>query len=135
PGTVKVVTRKDGKEVMTKEIHTAGAPAQIRLTADRIRISADGSDLSFVTAEVLDKDGNLCPNADNRIDFSVEGKAFIAGTDNGNQISLENFKSPHRKAFYGKCLAVLQNNGEKGNIRLRASSAGIEEAVIKLQSR
>jgi beta-galactosidase len=136
PGTVKVVTRKDGKELMAKEIHTAGAPAQVRLTADRITLSAgDGTDLSFVTAEVLDKDGNLCPNADNLIDFSVEGKAFIAGTDNGNQISLENFKSPHRKAFYGKCLAVLQNNGEKGNIRLRAASTGIEEAVIELQAR
>jgi beta-galactosidase len=135
PGTVKVVTRKDGKEVMTKEISTAGAPAQIRLTADRTAISADGNDLSFITAEVLDKEGNLCPNADNLIDFSVEGKAFIAGTDNGNQISLENFKSPHRKAFYGKCLAVLQNNGEKGSIRLRASSPDMETAVVELRAR
>ena len=58
PGVVKVVSRKDGKTVLEKEIHTAGEPAQIRLTADRNEIKSDGRDLSFVTVEVLDKDGN-----------------------------------------------------------------------------
>ena len=57
PGVVKVVSRKDGKTVLEKEIHTAGEPAQIRLTADRNEIKSDGRDLSFVTVEVLDKDG------------------------------------------------------------------------------
>ena len=134
PGTIKAVSRKDGKVVMEKEIHTAGEPAQIRLSADRTEIQADGTDLSFITVEIVDKDGNLCPNADNLVNFDVQGAAFIAGVDNGNQTSMESFKAPHRKAFYGKCLVVLQNNGERGNIQLNAVSEGLEKAMLNIQA-
>ena len=96
---------------------------------------ADGRDLSFVTVEVLDKDGNLCPWAENDISFQVEGTGFIAGVDNGSPISMERFKDNHRKAFYGKCLVVVQNNGQKGNIKLTATSAGLEKASAGLKSK
>ena len=134
PGAIKAVSRKDGKVVVEKEIHTAGEPAQIRLSADRTEIQADGADLSFITVEIVDKDGNLCPNADNLVNFDVQGAAFIAGVDNGNQTSMESFKAPHRKAFYGKCLVVLQNNGERGNIQLNAVSEGLEKAMLNIQA-
>ena len=134
PGSIKAVSRKNGEVVLEKEIHTAGAPAQIRLTADRTELQADGTDLSFVTAEVLDKDGNLCPNADNLVNFEVSGAAFIAGVDNGSPISMERFKDNKRKAFYGKCLVVLQNNGEKGGIKLDAVSEGLEAATLVLNA-
>ncbi len=133
PGTVKVVARKNGVETASREIHTAGEPAQIRLTPDRNRIKSNGTDLSFVTVEILDKDGNLCPNADNLVQFQVEGKGFIAGVDNGSPISLERFKDNKRKAFYGKCLVVLQNNSGKGKINLKASSEGLKDAHIVLK--
>lgn len=134
PGTVRIIARKEGKEVMQKSIHTAGEPAQIRLTPDRSAINADGTDLSFVTVEVLDAHGNLCPLADNQIHFSIEGNAFIAGVDNGSQTSMESFKASHRKAFYGKCLVVLQNNGNKGQAQLTASSQGLQSAVVTLKA-
>ena len=134
PGTIKAVSRKDGKVVMEKEIHTAGEPAQIRLSADRSEIQADGTDLSFITVEIVDKDGNLCPNANNLVNFDVQGAAFIAGVDNGNQTSMESFKAPHRKAFYGKCLVVLQNNGDRGDIQLSAVSEGLEKAMLNIQA-
>lgn len=134
PGAIKAVSRKDGKVVVEKEIHTAGEPAQIRLSADRTEIQADGADLSFITVEIVDKDGNLCPNADNLVNFDVQGAAFIAGVDNGNQTSMESFKAPHRKAFYGKCLVVLQNNGDRGDIQLNAVSEGLEKAMLNIQA-
>ncbi len=130
PGTVKVVARKNGVETASQEIHTAGEPAQIRLTPDRSKIKSNGTDLSFVTVEILDKDGNLCPNAENLVQFSIDGKGFIAGVDNGSPISLERFKDNKRKAFYGKCLVVLQNNGKKGKIKLSAVSDGLKDAHI-----
>lgn len=121
PGEIRVVSRKDGKAVAEETIRTAGRPAQLRLTPDRSRIHADGDDLCFVTVEVLDSDGNLCPTAQNEISFEVEGVARIEGVDNGSPISLEPFKANKRKAFNGKCLVVLRSNGMAGNIRLRAS--------------
>lgn len=132
PGTVKIVSRKEGKEILNREIHTAGEPASLRLTADRTKIFADGKDLSLVTVEVLDKDGNLCPNADNLINFAVTGAAFITGVDNGNPISLERFKDSKRKAFYGKCLVVLKSNGDTGKIELKAFSKKMPLATLDL---
>lgn len=135
PGVVKVVSRKDGKTVLEKEIHTAGEPAQIRLTADRNEIKSDGRDLSFITVEVLDKDGNLCPNADNQIMFDVQGAGFIAGVDNGSPVSMEKFKADHRRAFYGKCLAVVQSDGKSGGIKLTATSEGLKTAVTAIKAK
>ena len=135
PGVVSVVSRKAGKTVLKREIHTAGKPARIRLTADRQSILADDKDLSFVTVEVLDKDGYLCPEAESLISFDVEGAGFIAGVDNGNPISLEKFKANHRKAFHGKCLIVIQNTGKPGNIKLSARSEGLKSAAVTVSGR
>lgn len=62
-----------GAPATERAIRTAGAPARLELVADRTEIAADGRDLSFVTARVLDADGNLCPHADDAVTFSVEG--------------------------------------------------------------
>lgn len=128
PGEVRVVSRLDGKEVASQTIRTAGTPTQIRLTPDRSQLHADGRDLSFVTVEILDKEGNLCPWADNLVTFDVEGNAFIAGVDNGSPFSMERFKANHRKAFYGKCLVVLQNDGTQGTASLTATAEGLTTA-------
>lgn len=135
PGTVKVVARKGSNIIAEKEIHTAGTPHKIRLTPDRNIITADGKDLSFVTVEVLDKDNNLCPLSENLINFEIKGNAFIAGVDNGCQTSMERFKDNKRKAFNGKCLVVLQNNGEKGTATLTANSNGLESSTIEIKSK
>ena len=106
PGEVKVVARKNGKVVGEKSIKTAGAPDHIRLSVDY-----KGKNTTFITAEVVDKDGNLCPWADDTIDFIYEGEGAILGTDNGCQTSMERFTSPQRKAFFGKCIVVATGPG------------------------
>lgn len=134
PGTIKVVSRKAGKVVLTKEIKTAGAPAQIVMTADRKQITADGKDLSFVTVEVRDKDGNLCPNADNLIYFDLKGAGTIVGVDNGSPISGESFNTNFRKAFYGKCLVVIQSTENNGNITLKATSGKLKSNELLINT-
>ena len=106
PGEVKAVARKNGKVVNEQVIKTAGAPASIRLTPDY-----QGKTTTFVNVEVVDKDGNLCPLAEDQIYFSTNGEAEISGTDNGCQTSMENFKAPQRKAFFGKCMVVVKGKG------------------------
>lgn len=126
PGTVRAVSRKDGKTVAVKEIRTAGEPYSVRLTPDRPAIGADGRDLSYLLVEILDRDGNLCPNADNEVTFTVNGAGFNTGVDNGSPISLERFKADHRKAFYGKAMLIVQNNGEEGPVTVTATSPGLK---------
>jgi beta-galactosidase len=133
-GRVKVVSRKNGKEVLTKEMKTAGEPSQIRLTADRQAINADGQDVSFVTVEVLDENGNVCPNAENLIRFNVSGNGSVVGVDNGSPTSMERFKATERKAFYGKCLVVVKSEKKSGVIHLTAISNGLMNDAIEIKA-
>jgi beta-galactosidase len=135
PGTLKAVGRTGGKEILTREISTAGVPAKIILEADRITIAADGKDLSFVTVKVLDAQGTLVPHADNLIQFNVSGEGKIVGVDNGLQTSDESFKADKRKAFNGLCLAVIQSTEKAGRIILRATSEGMKEVAIMINSK
>ena len=127
PGEVKVVARKDGKQVGEQTIRTAGAPHHIVLKKTYQGNLAYGSaePTTFVEVNVVDKDGNLCPNAENQIFFSSD--AQILGTDNGCQTSLERFTDPHRKAFFGKCVVVLKGKG-----KLQAKAVDLEEAALEL---
>ncbi len=135
PGTLKAVSRKDGKVVLTHEIHTAGVPAKIELVADRKNIKADGKDLSFITVRILDKDGNLVPNADNRVDFKINGEGFIASVDNGDEVSHDPFKANYRKAFNGLALAIIQSKEKAGNITLTATADGLQAATVVLRTK
>jgi len=134
PGTLKAVSRKNGKDILTKEVKTAGKATKIELIADRKAIKADGKDLSFITVRILDEAGNVVPNADNLVDFEVEGNGFIAGVDNGFQASIEPFNASFRKAFHGLCLAILQSTEKAGSIKLTAKSSGLASAVILVKT-
>ena len=135
PGTVKVVAYDaNGKAVAEKEIHTAGKPYAIKLEADRTKIAADGKDLSFVTVSVVDKDGNLCPLADNEIKFKVKGKGYYRAGANGNPASLESFQKPQMKVFSGMMTAIVSSTEEAGEIVLEASSKGLKTAKLEIVS-
>lgn len=134
PGTIKAIGRTDCKESIIQEITTAGAPAKIVLEADRNIITADGKDLSFITVKVLDNQGTIVPLADNLIHFNVTGEGKLVGVDNGLQTSMESFKANERKAFNGSCLAVVQSTEKTGRIILGATSDGLKETSIILES-
>lgn len=134
PGSIKAVSTKNGKTVLTEQINTAGPAYKIELVPDHKIIKANGEDLSFVTINVLDKNNNLVPDAANLVQFEVSGSGFIAGVDNGSETSMESFKDNKRKAFNGKALVVLQNNGKKGTITLKATAAGLQSATVTVNA-
>ncbi len=135
PGTLKAVSRKGGKEVLVREIKTAGDPVSVRLTPDRATIKADGKDLSFVTVELLDKDGNVCPLANQLVKFSIVGEGAIVGTDNGDQNDHVSLKKPERHLFYGKALAIVQSTTVPGTITLKASVDGLSVQAVQIVKR
>jgi len=135
PGMLKLVSRKNGKEVLTKTMHTAGAPAAIQLTADRKIIHADGKDLSFITIEVLDKNGHPVPEADNSMNCVVSGQGLLVAMDNGYPADTSSFKSPSKKCWMGKALVIVQSAGKQGNITVRVYSPGLAPAGLTLKAR
>lgn len=134
-GTLKAISKKDGKIVLTKEVKTAVAPAKLILNADRKTIDADGIDLSFITVTIVDKNGTIVPDADNLIQFKINGEGFIAGVDSGSETSLESFKGNKHTALNGLALVILQSNGNKGSIMLTASAKGLESSVIRVEAK
>ncbi|MFY0625814.1 MAG: DUF4982 domain-containing protein [Reichenbachiella sp.] len=135
PGTIKVIGYKNGKKAKEKSITTAGAPAKISLSVDRSEISADGNDLAYVTIKIEDKDGNLCPMADNLVNFSTKGAGSLIAVDNGNASTTEPFQANYRKAFSGKCLAIIKSTNKTGNIKLIAKSTGLKTAQLTILSK
>ena len=128
PGEITAVSRKNGKTVCTQTIRTAGQPDHIRLSVDY-----KGKTTTFITVEVVDKDGNLCPWAENQIEFSTTGGAKILGTDNGCQTSMERFQALRRKAFFGKCMVVVSvPSSGTGTPTLHAESIDLKPSSIEM---
>jgi beta-galactosidase len=136
PGSIRVVTYKDGEEWATALHKTAGAAASLNVTADRTTIQGDGKDLSFITVTVVDEDGITVPQADNEIEFSVvSGPGKIVSTDNGDPTDEVPFPSHNRKAFGGLALAIVKaESGEQGDIIVEAKSNGLAAGRVVLKA-
>lgn len=131
PGELKVVVYdKNGKAVGEETVHTAGAPAALRLTADKQTLAADGNDLSYITVALTDKDGNLCPDAADDIHVEVSGAGTFQGICNGDATSLERFTEPHMHLFHGMLVATIRSGHKPGTITVKISTAsGISQAI------
>jgi beta-galactosidase len=133
PGEIKVVAYDDqNKAVAETIIKTAGEPYVVRLTADRNKIKAGGKDLSFVTIEILDKDGNLCPRANNLLFFQVEGDGKLKAVCNGDATDQTSFASNYMRAFNGKIVAVIEAGETSGEISLSVSGGKLLGKALKI---
>ena len=134
PGTLKVIAYDDqGNAVAEKEIHTAGEPDHLVLTADRTLLDADGKDLSFITVRVVDKDGNLCPEADHVIRFKVKGNGRFRAAANGDPTCTELFHEPEMPLFSGMLTAIVQSGEKPGTVTFEANAKGIKGAKLELR--
>jgi len=133
-GTLKAISRKNGKVVLEKEIHTAGDAAKIDLKADKQVIKNDGYDLVYVTVSITDAVGNSLPTANDLINFEVSGGGKLVGVDNGYQANLDSFKANSCKLFNGKCIAIIQSTGKRETIKIKASTGnGIPVSVLDVK--
>ncbi len=136
PGTVKVVAFDDnGNRVAETEIHTAGKPHHLKLSADRETILADGKDLSYITVTVVDKDGNTCPDATNQLNFEVSGAGSFKAVCNGDATSLEMFHLPTMKVFSGKLVVTVQSLKQAGEMQLIVKGKGLETGKINIRNK
>ena len=134
PGEIKVVAyNEDGSEAEHRSIKTAGASYRIKTSVDRKVISADGKDLAFVTVEICDKDGNLCPKANNLLFFDVEGEAQLKAVCNGDPTDHTSFSSDYMRTFNGKLVVVLQSMGKVGKAKLKVYGGHLLPAVHDIE--
>ena len=134
-GELKAVGVVNDKEIESSILQTSGHPAKIKLTADREEILADGQDLSFVMIEISDKDGMTHPNAENLLQFKVEGNGTIAGLGNANLQDNEPYIGNTCKAWKGRALVIIRSTDKGGDIKLTVNSPDLSESVLFLKSK
>jgi beta-galactosidase len=135
PGEIKAVAYKKGKVWAEEVVQTTGEPAGLKAESDRTSIVADGKDLSFITVQVIDEDGRLVPDADNHIEFTLEGPGEIVATDNGDPADFTPFPSNQRKVFNGLALAIVRwKPGQTGTITLHVTSPGLKGASLNINN-
>jgi beta-galactosidase len=132
-GKVEAIGRIDGRVVATHEIRTAGEPARLRLSADRVVLPAGRRDVAHLEVSVVDEDGTIAPAATPRVTFRVEGEGRLIGVDNGNLLSEEGYKGDTRSAFLGRCLAVVETTGRAGRVTIVAEADGLESAAATVE--
>lgn len=129
PGEIKVVAYDENGNKIGEDVRrTAGAPAQLVLTAEysdnaNASLKADGDDMAFVTVSLTDKDGNLCPTADDRLTFEVTGEGTYQAACNGDATSLEPFTQPQMKLFGGQLVVVVRSTKTAGTMTLKVTDA------------
>lgn len=134
PGELKVVAYDaNNKAVAEQVIKTAGNSHSVRLTADRPTIRSGGKDLSFITVEVVDKDGNLCPRASNLLFFGVSGNGKLKAVCNGNAIDQTSFGSNYMNAFNGKMVAIIESGEAPGDVVLKVSGGKLVPQEMKIR--
>lgn len=111
--------------------YTAGAPAKLALSSDKTAVSTASDDLVYITCDVRDKNGTLCPNADNSVTFTVVG-GTITGTDNGHGANVEKLSGSTHAAFSGKCLCVVKHDGASGVMKITATANGLTAGTISV---
>jgi len=136
PGVLKVVAYKNGAKWAEEVVKTTGEASQLRASADRTQILADGKDLSFITVQITDKNGLMVPRSNNPIGFNIEGPGEIVATDNGDSHNLESFASHKREAFNGLALVIVRfKSGNSGTITVTAKSPGLKDTQLKIKSK
>lgn len=135
PGMMKVVAYDQyGKAAAEETVHTAGKPHHLVLEADRDLLSADGKDLSYVTVKIVDKDGNLCPDASDELNFTVSGTGKFKVVANGDATSLALFHVPHMKAFHGMLVVTLQSSNKAGEMVLKVKGKQLTQSSMSIQT-
>jgi len=131
-GTLEARATKGGSVVATDTLKTAGAAAALVLKADRASISADGRDLSFVEVDIVDAQGVIVPQANNRVDFTISGPGAIVGLDGGDSTNHDSYKGTSHAAFSGKLMAIVQSTTTPGQVTLKATSGSLTGSSVDI---
>jgi len=139
PGLLEAHGSSEGRIVLTDKRETTGAQARILLRADRQTIAADRSDLSVVSAQIVDAQGRIVPTASDQLNFHVSGPGRLIGLGNGDPSCHELDKPDsasegRRSAFNGLCVAMVQSLKTSGNVIVTASSQQLGSVSIAIKA-
>ncbi len=133
PGVLRAVGKRNDEVVATREVHTAGEAAALRLSVDRAEILSGIRDVAHVEVEVVDADGVVVPSSDHLVRFTVEGDAArLLAVGNGNPTDHSSYQASERHAFHGLLLTMIQSTDDVGRVRVTAQADGLAPSSIDI---
>lgn len=138
-GTLEAIAYdKNGNKIEKTQgrsvVKTTGKKANLSAKVDRDKIIADGKDLAYVEVDVTDAEGNIVPNAEDRVTFKVEGNGELVGVDNGSSPDHDSYKANNKRAFSGKVLAIVRATKEAGSFTVTASADGLKSSKVTVKT-
>ena len=124
-----------GEVVERRTLRTAGEPAALRLTADRSQMCADGQDLVYVTIEVIDSDGHICPQATTPLTAQLTGPASLAAFGNADLRETDSVQDNRHPAWHGRALLIVRASHKSGKTCVTVSAESLRYGAITLNSR
>ena len=104
------------------------------LTPDRTVTAADGQSLTFVTVEVLDKQGTPVPEAAIPCEATVKGAGKLLAFASADLKDTEPYTSPRVKTWKGRALLVIRSTQKGGSVNVTIKSS-LPTASLKLKSK
>ncbi|MCQ2111803.1 MAG: DUF4982 domain-containing protein [Bacteroidaceae bacterium] len=136
PGTLRAVEWDGQKEGASFELKTPGKPVAIRLTRDekRSELRADGTDIAYYLAELVDAEGNVVPEFERQVEFSVNGEGNILAAGNANPTDMGSFRINNPRLYNGQAMVIVQSTEKAGNITLTAKSKGMKSGKLNFHT-
>ena len=113
-------------------VKTAGKAAKISVDVDRKGMTANGTDLAYLTATIQDEHGVTVPTAKDQVTFTVEGAAALAGVDNGVQADHQSYRDTNRKSQAGQLVGIVRAGKVAGTAKVTVSASGLQPATVEI---
>ena len=128
----------EGNEIAGEEytLETTGSPKSIHLRTDRNEIHSDGSDLSYVTIELVDEaDRVVISDSNTIVNIKVEGNGTLLASGNGSPTDIYSFRNPNPKVYKGRALAIVKSSRMAGTIKVTVESDGLGKSETTILTR
>ena len=123
---------ENGTEIARDSVQSFGDAVKLQLSPDKTTLKANGRDMIFLEISALDVEDNFVANANNRVSVQVTGAGRLVGLDNGDSTDYDSYKGTSRRLFSGKLLAMIAAKSIGGDIDVKVTSRGLDDAEIKL---
>ncbi|MFC2113027.1 sugar-binding domain-containing protein [Bacteroidota bacterium] len=131
-GTLEAIGYNNNKALTRHTLNSTGEPYEIVANAVWTDLKADEEDISIIEVSLVDKAGNLVPEANNNVKVEVTGPAKLIGIDSGNLLYKGSFKADNRDATRGKMIVIIQADNEPGEVMVKLTSEKLQAAEVKL---
>ncbi len=133
-GELKAVEYDGKEEGASFVLRTTGAPVGLRLVADRTNLTADGNDLAYVTAELVDADGQVVYDSKRKVNFTVEGEGSVLACGNACPNDMESFRNPSPRLYNGRAQAIVRTTKTAGSFTVKVTSDNMPPQTLILKT-